>query len=143
MLNTIHGQFSVRWCDQVCLVVLRGSFNREGVMALSSAVRQAWQDAGKPAQWAHVMDLRLWEGGTPESFAIARELVTWTVAHGVAAIVRIHHGNFLSRITERQGVLDDTGVPVVEFSSPEETWQWLDSRHLPCDACRALLADAG
>lgn len=140
MQATAHGQFSVLWCDDVCLLIMSGSFNREGVLKMSYAVRQAWQDAGRPARWAHVLDLRRWEGGTPESFTIARELVRWTTEHGVAAIVRIQHGNFLSRITERQGVLDEAGVPIVDFGNAEEAWKWLASRQLACESCAPLLA---
>lgn len=140
MTKSAHGHFSIAWCDQVCLVRLSGSFNREGVVALTAAVIQRWEEAGRPQVWAHVMDLRQWEGGTPDSFAAARELVAWTVSHGAAAIARLQSSNFLSRITDRQGVLDEAGVPIVDLSTPEETWRWLRSRGLLCEACQALLA---
>ncbi len=140
MAKTAHGRFSVRWCDEVCLVELQGSFNREGVAALDRAIRAAWLEAGSPARWAHVMDLRKWEGGTPDSFQLARALAFWTVTHGAVAILRIQLANFLSRITDRQGVLEDTEVPVINCASPDEAWQWLESRALRCAACRTLTA---
>lgn len=40
MLNA-HGEFSVQWFAQVCLVTLRDSFNREGVLAMAAGIRQA------------------------------------------------------------------------------------------------------
>lgn len=139
MVKPAHGSFSIDWCDQVCLVRLRGSFNREGVSALCSAVKQSWADVACPPRWAHVMDLRQWEGGTPDSFVAAREFADWTVAHGAKAIVRLQSGNFLSRITDRQGVLDEAGVPIVDLATPGDTWRWLESRGFACTSCQPLL----
>lgn len=142
MSRPAHGNCTVHWCDEVCLVVVKGSFNREGVSAMQTAIRTSWQDAGAPARWAHVMDLRQWEGGTPDSFATARELALWTVTHGAVAVLRIHCGSFLGRVTDRQGVLEDLGVPVIDCSSVGEAWQWLDQHGLACAACRGLIGES-
>lgn len=143
MTNTAHGGFSIQWCDQVCLIVLCGSFNREGVMAMAAAIRQAWLEAGKPACWAHVMDLLQWEGGTADGFSASQELLHWSTAHGAEAVVRIHLGRFLARLTESRGVFDELQVPVITVSTREEAWNWLKSRGLFREGCRALFAEHG
>ncbi|WP_417068189.1 hypothetical protein [Niveibacterium terrae] len=131
MLNA-HGEFSVQWFAQVCLVTLRDSFNREGVLAMAAGIRQAWLDAGQPTHWAHVMDLREWQGGTRDGFAASHELLMWNVAHGAKAIIRIHSAMFLARVTERQHVFDDISVPIITVSTPEQAWGWLETHGIAC-----------
>jgi hypothetical protein len=139
MPSSIHGDCEVHWCGQMCLAVLRGAFNREGVARMAEAVRAAWHAAGEPGEWAHVVDLRRWEGGTPDSFEVAHELVNWTMAHGVCAIVRLCHSNFITRIVDRQGTLEDSTVPVMDFADPDEAWAWLQVRGLAREECRQLI----
>lgn len=138
MSGNIHGVFSVRWCDEVCFVVLEESFNREGVLAMSAAIRQAWQAAGQPARWAHVMDLRRWQGGTPEGFAASHDLLAWNIAHGARAIVRIHALKILARITENQDVFAGIDIPILTTGSCAEAWRWLEAQGIACSHCKSL-----
>jgi hypothetical protein len=141
MQHSVHGRFSVSWCDQVCLVTLEDSFNREGVLAMLDGVRTAWQCAGSPSGWAYVMDLHRWEGGTPDGFETSRDLLRWVVAHGAKRIVRIHLDSFLARMTEGRGVFEDIDVPVVTVASREAARDWLISQGTGCAGCEAWLAD--
>jgi hypothetical protein len=136
-----HGHVTVKWCDQSCLVVLTGAFNKQGAEHMATLVKQTWNAAGRPSRWAHVIDMRRWEGGTPDSFGVAQKLVDWTVAHGVAVIVQLEQGNFLSRIVEGQGTLKNATVPVGVFSDPQKALQWLQSHGLTCKGCEALFGN--
>lgn len=140
MSRTAHGRFNICWCDQACLVVLEDSFNREGVEAMLEGIRAAWQAAGSPTGWAHVMDLHHWEGGTPDGFAASHELLRWVTAHGAQAIVRIHLDSFLARMTEGRGVFDDIDVPVITVATREEACEWLQARGIRCDGCALRFA---
>lgn len=114
MHDAPHGQFSICWLDQICVVCLAGTFNRPGAQALHRALAAAWENAGRPEHWAHIVDLRTWEGGTPKSFGAGRDMAEWSFAHGVAAVIRLHHGSFLPRMVDRHGVLDASPVPVLD-----------------------------
>jgi hypothetical protein len=139
MSNNQHGHFTIKWCNQTCLVVLEGAFNKQGAEQLGEAVKRSWAEAGSPTRWAHVVDMRNWEGGTPDSFAPAKTLANWTYSHGVAAIVRLHRGHFLPRVVDGQGVLEAVTVPVGDFSSPDEALRWLQAHQLSCEGCEDLL----
>lgn len=114
MHDAPHGQFDIHWLDQICVVCLAGAFNRPGAQALHSALATAWENAGRPEHWAHIVDLRIWEGGTPKSFGAGRDMADWSFAHGVAVVIRLHHGSFLPRMVDRHGVLDASPVPVLD-----------------------------
>ena len=134
-----HGEFTIQWCDSVCILTLRGGFNLEGVQRMADAVKAAWQDAGCSMRWAHVVDLRLWEGTTPDSFPPARELVAWSMDHGVCAVIRLRQTEFITRMLDRQDALEAVRVPVMDFTEPEIAWQWLTSQGIACGSCRELL----
>lgn len=139
MSRSVHGRFSICWCDQVCLIALEDSFNREGVIAMLDGVRTAWRDAGSPTGWAYVMDLHRWEGGTPDGFEASRDLLRWVVAHGATHIVRIHLDSFLARMTEGRGVFDDIEVPIVTVPTREAAQDWLQGRGIRCTGCETCL----
>lgn len=133
MSLSAHGEFSVQWCDQICLVRLRGSFNREGVLAMLAGVRERWHAEGKPVRWAYVMDLRAWLGGTADGYAASHELLLWMVEHGAGAIVRIHASSFLAAVTVNQGVYVGIDVPVATVHTPEEAQAWLTANGFRCE----------
>jgi len=116
MHETPHGHFSIHWYGQICVVCLAGTFNRPAARAMQAALVASWEKAGRPTRWAHIVDMRVWEGGTPESFATGRSMAEWSFAHGVAVVIRLHHGAFLTRVVDRQGVLDAAPVPVLDCS---------------------------
>lgn len=136
-----HGICKVQWCDQVCLAVLQGSFNTEGVQVMLAAIQQAWRDAGQPPHWAHVMDLHLWQGGTESGFAASHDLLVWAITHGAHAVIRIHTVRFLARVTESQGVFDGINVPVITVNTREQAWEWLESHGFCCETCKGLKRD--
>lgn len=133
-----HGEFSVQWYDQVCLVTLTGCFNREGVLAMLAGVQESWRAAGEPVHWAYVMDLRVWDGGTADGFAASHDLLMWMIAHGAEAIVRLHASSFLATVTRKQGVYDGVDVPVATLYSPDEARDWLSLHGFRCSTCPAL-----
>lgn len=134
-----HGEFRIQWCESVCVLTLLGGYNREGAQRMAEAVKASWLAAGSPSRWAHVVDLRPWEGGTPDSFGPARELVAWTMEHGVCAVIRLRQTDFITRIIDRQSTLEDARVPVLDFTDPEVAWQWLQSQGVACASCREVL----
>lgn len=138
MLEHAHGEFTIRWCAELCMVSLRGGFNRAGAQQLADAVMASWQAAGSPARWAHIVDLRQWDGGTPDSFEPARALAAWTMAHGVCVIIRLRHNSFITRVVDSQHTLEASSVPVLDFTDPDAAWQALQARGLACEDCRPV-----
>ncbi|WP_345531873.1 hypothetical protein [Viridibacterium curvum] len=124
----------------MCFAILEGSFNREGVLLMTASIQQAWQEAGQPARWAHVMDLHQWQGGTESGFAASHDLLAWAVANGAKAIIRIHAVEFLARVTENQGVFDGINVPIITIHTCDEAWQWLEAQGFDCESCKTPIA---
>jgi len=142
MSNTPHGTCTVRWYDQVCFAVLEGCFNDEGVRVMTERIQQAWKEAGKPAHWAHVMDLHQWEGGTEAAFAASHALLAWAAAHGAHAVVRIHKkSNFLAVVTERLGIFDGIELPIANVNTREEAWDWLAEHGFRSHVREALMME--
>ncbi len=143
MLEKPHGHFSIHWHGQVCVVCLAGTFNQAGARALHSSLVESWERTGAPTSWVHLVDLRAWEGGTPKSFSAGRDMAEWTFSHGVSAVIRLHHGAFLPRMVDRQGVLDASTVPVMDFSEVSQVLNWLGAHNVVCTGLAHVLAAPG
>lgn len=83
MAIPVHGEAIIRWSDRVCLSILDGAFNEAGVSRWFALVRQSWQQQGEPAEWVSVVDMRHWQGRTPESAELVYEAAMWATAHGL------------------------------------------------------------
>lgn len=136
-----HGHFTLAWHDTVCLIRTVGIFNDAATSASFSALTQSWEQMGSPQRWVLLVDMRPWEGGTPESFVTARKMAEWTFCHGLAASLRLHSGLFLPRVVDRQRVLDNSPAPIVDFKHPLEVIAWLTEHGFACAGLEAALTD--
>lgn len=82
-MSSVHGDVSVTWFDKVCVSILSGAFNEEGIRNWFLCLQQSWIAQGKPKHWAHVLDMYEWQGRTPETTLLVRQGVTWAQAHGL------------------------------------------------------------
>lgn len=83
MTVPVHGEVTVRWHGRICLSILDGAFNEEGIARWFELVKQSWQQQGEPDDWAHVLNMHGWQGRTAGCDALMREAVAWTKAHGL------------------------------------------------------------
>jgi hypothetical protein len=102
MATQIHGNPSVIWMDNVCVSILQGAFNEQGIDLWFQLVQQSWQQQGCPTHWASVLDMFNWQGRTPECQSLMREGVAWSQAHGLQFRVLLMEGgrdNLFYRLT--------------------------------------------
>ena len=93
MAIPVHGEVTVRWCDRVCLSIINGAFNEAGIARWFVLVKQSWYQQGEPAEWAGVVDMRHWQGRTPETAELVYEAAMWATDHGLRShIVLLERG---------------------------------------------------
>lgn len=83
MNTSVHGDVAIIWVGNVCLSTLQGSFNEEGIANWFMLLQQEWLRQGKPAGWAHVLDMLGSQGRTSETTPLLRNAVTWSHHHGL------------------------------------------------------------
>jgi len=63
-----HGSHRISWEGDVMVLNLGSLFNREGVEQVLAQVTDDLQKRGD-SPWAMLVDVRVWQGGTPDAFA--------------------------------------------------------------------------
>lgn len=86
-MTSAHGEVSVNWFDNICVSILSGAFNEQGIANWFLLLQQSWIAQGKPKRWAHVLDMYEWQGRTPETTPLVRQGVAWANSHGLACSI--------------------------------------------------------
>ncbi|WP_417066821.1 hypothetical protein [Niveibacterium terrae] len=129
-----HGEYRFWRCGEVLAVEAAGTFNQEGASALFRDFRGFWLAQGSPSRWAYLIDVRRWEGSTPDAFELGKEMQFWCAEHGAQAFCRIHANTILDATFSRQ---IEIPTPVQQekrvCSDLNEAWTWLKSRGFFCE----------
>lgn len=82
----------MHWCEDVLFSRLNGVFNAEAMHAYWQTMRQVLGDRATP--WARFVDLRTWEGMTPEAQLVVKEISLWVRTTEWIATVQLFRPSF-------------------------------------------------
>jgi hypothetical protein len=139
MLFSQHGTHVVHWQDQICVVIMHGPFNRRGIYDAVSSVQNAWRQAGCPARWALLYELRQWRGSTPEGLAEAQQFTEWAGQHGIAAVAKLVPNHFIVRLLNGQNLEYRPDTPMENFYDNQRALDWLSMQGFVTEHIPALL----
>lgn len=129
-----HGEYRFWRCGDVLAVEAVGVFNQEGATDLFDDFREFWLAQDSPSRWAYLIDVRRWEGSTPEAFEQGREMQFWCGEHGAQVFCRVHARNILNAAFRHQIEILSSGQEdaLMVCSDLDEAWAWLESRGFNC-----------
>lgn len=129
-----HGEYRFWRRGDALAVEAIGSFNEEGATALFDDFREFWRAQGSPSRWAYLVDVRQWEGSTPEAFERGREMQFWCCEHGAQVFCRIQTNIILNAAFRKQiEILSSGQEDLMVCSAIDEAWAWLKSRGFDCE----------
>jgi hypothetical protein len=125
-----HGSHRISWEGDVMVLNLGSLFNREGVEQVLAQVTDDLQKRGD-SPWAMLVDVRVWQGGTPDAFASwLASLNAWIDRRQLVAFAAL----YAESVQQFMGssVRAALSVRLPYFSSPDEAacWQWLRAQGL-------------
>lgn len=95
-----HGEFTLKWYGEVLYASWHGNFNREAMVAY---VREMTTlvEAEPTRRWGRLVDLREWEGITPDAIAEFYRLSQWIKKTQCVTQVQVFSCSFLQRIAAK------------------------------------------
>ncbi|MFT3733877.1 MAG: hypothetical protein QM776_02425 [Rhodocyclaceae bacterium] len=129
MPGSPHGTFEFEREGNVIHMTLSGTSNEEGAQARTEALRAFWEDwvarEGRPQRWAMLVDLRQWQGATPEAFAYSAITLRWAIANGLSAAANIVADPLLQHIVKRHLDRAEQAMAATVVTDMFEARQWL------------------
>lgn len=99
-VNRPHGEFSLVWRGEVLVAQWHGTFNREAMVAYIEQIT-AMVEAERPERWGRLVDLRDWDGITPDALAEFYRLSQWIKKTHCVAQVQVFSNRFFQRIAAK------------------------------------------
>ena len=122
-----HGESRVSQCGDIFLLHLSGASNKEGAERRGRKLQDFWLSAGAPARWGILVDLRAWEGATPESFAMAGDTLQWTLDNGLQASAMVVADELPRSMMERHIQRYPRAISTRIFRDMDTAFEWLIS----------------
>lgn len=139
MLFSQHGSHVVYWQDQICVVIMYGPFNGQGIHNAVTSVQNAWRQAGSPVRWALLYDLHQWRGSTPEGLEEAKRFTEWAGQHGVVAVAKLVPNQFIVRLLNGQNLEYRPDTAIGNFYDNQSALDWLSMKGFVTEHIPALL----
>lgn len=126
---TPHGQFHVQWFGEVLYSRWVGTFNAEAMDAYVTALKVAVQD-DEPERWGRIVDLRQWEGMTPEAARGFEELAQWLSTTRCLASCQVFSSQFFQQIANKVASALSSSPNLAQVMSMAEAARFIESRGL-------------
>ncbi len=101
-----HGRYRFQWYGEVLYVQWIGTFNFEAMSAYMAEHKRQVETAAPP-QWGRIVDLREWEGITPDAVSKFDELAQWLETTRCVASAQVFSDRFYQTIAAK--VADSVG----------------------------------
>lgn len=131
-MSFLHGQFDVSTEENIILVKLVGSFNREGTCAYISRVKDVIQGFNGEPFAMMINDLEL-EGGTPEAYEALNEYNQWLNALPIIAKAFVIDNDAKKHIILANAPAI-THQNIAFFKTQEDAISWLKEKVNTCSA---------
>ncbi|MBK6907870.1 MAG: hypothetical protein IPH08_12695 [Rhodocyclaceae bacterium] len=95
-----HGEFRFEWFGEVLYVKWDGTFNYEAMCAYVAEHKDQVNRANLP-RWGRIVDLRKWEGITPDATGLFNELSDWLKTTHCIAQVQVFSDRFFQTIAAK------------------------------------------
>lgn len=120
-----HGRHELYWRNNILMVKLIGSFNREGTLSYIHDAKAMIEEAKHESFYMLIDDTEL-EGGTPESFALVSEFNQWAFTQSLQAKALIICSAVVKQITLKNSPsLNHQNVKM--FTNIDDGLTWLES----------------
>lgn len=119
-----HGLFSLSWKGEVLYIEVFGIVNVEAIEAYFLQLKETVAKKGLE-RWGRLVDLRQWEGFTPEAKEGYNTIAKWYTSAGAVAHVQIYPSNFFRDLAAGINVSVSNTAPVLQCQTVQEGLDWL------------------
>lgn len=119
-----HGAHCFQWFGEVLYVRIFGVLNIEEVDEFFAGLKNTVAERGL-SRWGRVVDLRHWEGITPDGKAAYAAISDWYPEAGAVAHVQIYPSDFVQSMADTINRSVARVGPVKQCASVEEGLEWL------------------
>lgn len=121
-----HGNHRFRWSGEVLCIEIFGVLNLEEVEVFFASLRQVVTERGL-TRWGRIVDLRHWEGITPDAKVAYAAISDWYPTVGAVAHVQIYPSSFVQAMADAINRSVARVGPVRQCASVEEGLEWLET----------------
>ena len=119
-----HGSHSFQWLGEVLYIRIFGVLNIEEVEAYFASLKDVVAQRGL-SRWGRIVDLREWEGITPDAKVAYAAISEWYPTVGAVAHVQIYPSDFVQSMADTINQSVARVGPVKQCACVEEGLEWL------------------
>ncbi len=123
-LQASHGSFRLQWKGDVLCINIEGVTNVEAANVFFLRLQEMVAERG-PQRWGRLVDLRQWEGFTPQAKEAYAAITDWYASAGAVAHVQIYPNSFFRDMASDINARVASSGPLLQCKTEEEGLEWL------------------